>query len=959
MFTRLIIFVICIALVKPSFTQDSLSIKDVQEIRYKSELLIKRELQDLLNNISQSGFDSKETEEIIRNSYGGSVNKIFDSEKARIENDLNPKIHSSTLANDIDIVKYLKDFDLFYSKTDNFSIAFNDISSSQVKKSSFIYVRVYFTSFFNNKYKGVEGETPYTVNNRVADIKIVNADNKWMPYITNIAFFDFKDTLNDVSNNIAIKKEAGMEAGNHTLDSTAAASIDAEIEARKRKQLMDEENLKLKNYNQLLAQGDKALEANSFTDALNFYGKAKDMMPYDPLPRQKINKAVVARESANLSKEQLFKQYTADARLAIRQRNYNDAIRYFGLSLDNKPTEKANLQAEVDALKKKASFLTEMDLNYKAGNYKEAAKQYSSAIKKNKDSDFYLGRARSYVKLNETSDALKDFTQAYELDNENLAALQGRADLYKFLGDAQANAKKQTERKDLYIKALTDYTSYLNIDKKNLPVYEIVAELQMLLYQSTEEAIKALDAGIEADSKAKQLYFKKGLLLIEQGDYRKADINFNSAIKIDSTYALAYYYRGVCQLEFRDVENAATAFASARRNGLDSEYVIKIENFGKAFYHTSQGNFKNNQYDSAIVRINKAIAIYSKDSFHYARGEYYAALKNYKEAITSYSTAISISKDYTDAWYKRGLSQFCSASYQHAIDDFTKANLPTYVNAYLVQKGIGEANFALKQYAAAVQYLEQSLKTAGSLKQDPPAQAYAEIYNSLCKAYYYNNNTDKAIEAGKNAIKKNNAFAEAYFNRGLAYHKAQKREDAIADYIKALSLDNKHPEWYYQLAQCQHEHKDYINAANNYAAVISSAPAGSFTEALYYRGQSNYFGGNYTAALPDYLNWETQSPDSLSKNFYYELGSIYLNTGRYDSASTCFNKALSTNKNDGFSMYGIATSYFLKGNTQNAMDWFEKSFQTKMIQPGEIKKDKLIGDLKNDKNFKALVKKYL
>ena len=57
-------------------------------------------------------------------------------------------------------------------------------------------------------------------------------------------------------------------------------------------------------------------------------------------------------------------------------------------------------------------------------------------------------------------------------------------------------------------------------------------------------------------------------------------------------------------------------------------------------------------------------------------------------------------------------------------------------------------------------------------------------------------------------------------------------------------------------------------------------------------------------------------------------------------------------------MYGIGSSLFLKGKKEEALPWFEKSFQTKSIQSADIKKDKLIAGLKNEKDFKALMKKY-
>ncbi|MFT3701381.1 MAG: tetratricopeptide repeat protein [Agriterribacter sp.] len=949
-----VLFLLCNIL----HAQDSLSIKDVQEIRYKAEALIRRELQDLLNNIAQPGFDSKETEEIIHNSYDGTINKIFESDKARIESDLNPKIHSSEPANDIDVLKYLKDFDILYSKSENFSVAFSSVKASQVKKANYLYVKVYFSSYFNNKYKGVEGETPYTLNNRVAEIKMTFSNQKWTPYIVRIGFFEAADTLNDVINDMAIKKEPGQQNG-AAIDSATAVSIDAEIEAKKKKQLIDEENTEAQKFNNLINSGDKALGENNFTDALNYYRQAKELMPYDPLPRSKISKANKLQLSASITKDQLFEQYVDNARLATRKREYEEAIKYYRSALDNKPTEKANLQAEIDALTRKVNFLTEMNLNYKAGNYKEAIKQYTAAIKKKKDSDYFLGRARSNVKMGEYSDAMSDFTTAYELDNENLAAIEGRADLHKLLGDAVIKSKKADEKKDHYIKALTGYTSYLTLSKKNLHIYEAMAELQILLYNNTDDAIKTLDAGLDADLKAKQLYIKKGLLQLQKKDFTNADISFTSALKIDSNDAFAYYNRGIAQLNLNNVTYASVYFQNARRKGLDSANRANIVTYANAFYQHAENSYKNNAPDSAMNMINNAIDVDPSNSIYFfARGEYYSAQQHYLNAIDSYDKAIQLNKNYTDAYYKRGVSYNYIGKYSTAIENFNKANAQAYPQLYLVQKGIGEAFLALKEYSEASQNFEKAIKTADALKNDPPANTMAEIYNCLGIAYYYQQMSEKAIEAGKTAIRKNNAYADAYFHLGLAYYAGNKPEDAIENISKALNIDNKKVAWRYQLAVIQQSNNEFANAINNYTEVIEADTAHKISNALYNRGYAYYQSENYNAALADYIKYSASGVDSSFNNFNAELGNVYLHLGNYDSAVACYKNILAKDPSNGSAMYGIASCYFLQNKTDDALQWFEKSFQTKTINSGDVKKDKLIAGIKNEKTFKALMKKY-
>ena len=134
--------------------------------------------------------------------------------------------------------------------------------------------------------------------------------------------------------------------------------------------------------------------------------------------------------------------------------------------------------------------------------------------------------------------------------------------------------------------------------------------------------------------------------------------------------------------------------------------------------------------------------------------------------------------------------------------------------------------------------------------------------------------------------------------------------------------------------------------------------AESLPHAYYLRGYSNYQLHNYPVALTDYLKYSALDRDSNIPTFNLELGNIYLNMGKYDSAFMQYNKIYLKDSTNGYAMYGIASALNLKGNTDEALTWFEKSFQLKTLQSNDIRKDKLLGNIRDDKRFKALLRKY-
>ncbi|MEP6750344.1 MAG: tetratricopeptide repeat protein, partial [Bacteroidota bacterium] len=690
---------------------------------------------------------------------------------------------------------------------------------------------------------------------------------------------------------------------------------------------------------------DEALDGNNFTDALKFYKEAKDMRPYDPLPASKINNTNKVKERATITADQLYEQYLYKARLAENKREYQSAVGLYNDAIAQRPDKAAQYEAKKRELTDKFRVTSELDEKYKAGLYKEAIKEYDAAIKSNTiNSDLYLGRAKCYEKINDFSRALKDYNDSYEADRNNLETIQRRAALYKRNGD--------------YFKALTDYRTYLTINRENIDIYEEMADLSMLINKNTDEAIKDLSDAITVDPKIARLYMKKGLLLFEKKDYHAADNNFSSAIQLDSNNAPAYFNRGKSQLLLKNPVTAGVDFELARRKGLDAADVRNIQAYAGAYFQRSNAKFNEGSKDSAIKLADYAIAINPVNSiYRYNRGEYYFSLYNYKEAINNYDEALALDKNYVDALYKRGLAWYNLGNHKTAIENYTEA-IKLNQQYFPAQKGLGDIYLALRDYNSAIVNYEKYLQTIGTVKTAPGQNIIADVYNAEGKSFFAMNHYDKALTAFKTAVKKNPLMTEALYNRGLTFYKTGELKDAIEDMAKAVSLEDNHYLWFYNLGKAYLDKKDFQQAFSSYSSSIKLDTALKIPDAIYYRGYSSYMLQNYSAAVVDYIKAYSFVQNKPEIPINTEMGNIFLNLDKYDDAYDYYNRAYIKDSSNGIALYGIGSALFLKGKTGDALPWFEKSFQTRAVTYDDIKKDKLIVTLRDDKRFKALLKKY-
>jgi tetratricopeptide (TPR) repeat protein len=351
--------------------QDSITTNDVRVIKAKSEIIIGRYLNNLLNTISYAGAESTDIKELINQSFKDSAKQLFLNNQIAITDDISdPDYSSSSNAPDVTAPQYLNAFNTFYGKSDANSVDISDVRSSQVKKGKKnIFINVYFTSFFKNICLS-HPSTPYKPAKRVAEIFIKRGNNnKWLLYISRIGFFNPADTLNDYLDNIVVVEEKNPSESSGLLDETLDSAD---------------------KFNQYIVQARIEEDKRNYQAAINLYSRAINLVP----------------EKRGFYEPRIKELNTSLRILADLEEKYN-AGNY-----------KAAIKGYTELLKKPELNSAYSISDFYLGRAKCFDKMGQLTKSYNEQVEYY-------------NNALHDYAKSYEYDRDNMETIRCKADLNK------------------------------------------------------------------------------------------------------------------------------------------------------------------------------------------------------------------------------------------------------------------------------------------------------------------------------------------------------------------------------------------------------------------------------------------------------------------------------------------------------------------------------------------------
>lgn len=601
-------------------------------------------------------------------------------------------------------------------------------------------------------------------------------------------------------------------------------------------------------------------------------------------------------------------------------------------------------------------------------DYDLAIEGINKAIPLYRSADAYTIRGQAKNTLKRYQEAIKDWDDAIGLipDNFTVYFLKGIANL----------------KNDNYANAIQDFNKTLELNPDYAEAYRHrgIAKKRKP-NPDYAGAVTDYTEAIKRNPKDARAYNNRGNVKLNRNDYDGAFDDYTEAIKRNPKHAYAYLNRGIAQAKKPNPDHAGAIADYTEAINLNSDYThlgqiyLKLSemrknsgqyeranlNFAKAYYCWGRADANSDNYQKAIRKFDRSIALNPDDKTYYARGDAKQKSSDYAGAVADYTEAISLNSDYAKAYYARGdvrLLLSDDGDYQAAVVDF-KAAIKRNLNYSEAYYKLGITQHRLGAYQAAINAFDQAIKLKNPTIYAEAYRARAEAKKTLQKNIEAKVDSIIAYNHWGNEAYKSGDYEEAieHFDKSLALSKNLERAKNFraSAYNRLANIKEKLGRLKADLADLEGAQNLYKEAIQNYDEAIKLATKNDL--AYYYtnRGLTKLLRGairdhnktieDYQAALQDFNKaLEQKSNFNFSYHFRgtvrYLLGYAKAKHGHSKEARKLYQSAIEDFKaaiklvDDALHHKGLGLANAALGKAKAAIDAFEKAKQLEEAKSG-------------------------
>ncbi|MBL0257212.1 MAG: tetratricopeptide repeat protein [Bacteroidetes bacterium] len=892
--------------------------KDTVNIRFRAENRIMA-LQDRMNFITWGSTTKQDFDESYTTATKGQA-RLFYNDSVIISNDVDPQLIISNKWNEnLYVKKYLNQLYSGYQKNDDDenTIFFKNIRCSNLKKTSYYYVNIYYDCEYKAKHTAT-GMT-YPKFSRVAEMRVEltgksgSGKNEWTVTINSISYANADAFQNDTKNEVTdIARAIDCDAAPDPI-STAGGKASEQAD-----------------------KAEQAARRGLYEDAVSFIRRAISFDPSNTAYQLKL-KDYQEKLSTVTGIEQNSRKWKEQADYAYKFRRYHftDSL-YSKLALLDAKYRDPNTELRKQQIQPILSKTEGLQGLFSRNQFDQIINSCSKDIQTDNKvtPELYFWRAKAYVASNNPKRALEDLSKATSMDENYLDAYELRAQT-KMKNEDRAGA-------------LSDYAILKSKDPKNDYYFLSSARAQKEI-GAYDKAIRDYESALQVNVDNPVTYFELGEVEFLSNENEIAAKNFTRAIEKRKIYPEANYYLGLIAMKESKsdrYQRAGNYFRLAISQGLNADLKNKIQQKADEFYTGVKG-ISNPQ--NSLVSLNSAIQLYdSKPDYFVARGNAYTKLGDLRKAIADYRTACNLENTDFQNHYLLGIAYFENEQLDSAKFSFLKS-LDIRQNFYPAKIYLGHTYFKEKEYAKSISYFNEAL----TLKKDS-----ARIYYYIGNAYSQLHQPQQALDFYAKALDRDEDDPDFNVGRGNVYFDLNEYKQAIKDYNHALGHNPELSEALFHKAQCLIRMEDYdpaLTDLNKYLQKNSMDP-----EAFRLRGLCLVQKANYPMAIEDF-----KSAKKIDKSYVSEpvlnkkMAYSYLKLNDPIRAMDCISQILQTDSrnSEGLLYKGIALS--MQNKNSEAMDSFKEAFATGSFSKKAIKNDPLLSSLSKNSDFIAICNQYL
>ncbi len=472
--------------------------------------------------------------------------------------------------------------------------------------------------------------------------------------------------------------------------------------------------------------------------------------------------------------------------------------------------------------------------------------------------------------------------------------------------------------------------------------------------------------------------FEKGKELYDLGKYGSARDQFEKALHQwkdaeTNQYAEAKYYQALCakELENDDAIYLFEKFIKEHPESNRKDY---------AYFHLGDLELANRKYRNAIRQFKNVskrnLDRETAQEYTFKYGYAYFMNEDY-DVANSYFTGLKDvdSKYYEAANYYYGHIQYTKGNYDTALKSFNRINndpafakvTPFYIaQIYYLQKQydeainyakpmlgegtskrqadmnriVGEAYFAKKDYAESAEYFEETIRLSG--------KAERKDYYHLGFAYYYMGEYKKAADNLSRVTSENDEMAQnAYYHLADCYLKLEDKKRARVAFEAASKNDydkDIQEDALFNTIKLNYElsFSPFNEIINSLLSFIEKFPESDKIDLAYdYLGKVFITTKNYKQALDALENIQIKNAriyEALQRVAYYHAIDLFTNL-RFADAVDYFNYSLKyKNYNHDLEL----KSYYWRGESKYRLRQYEKAvsdYNTYILTQGSFSTD--------------------